>query len=291
MNDDLPAQPASPTSSSSLVPVSQERHGARYWQRFKSYDFVHNRRLVPIVLGEHEQVAATLPFFFMQTAIGPWPVALTRLSATGKSPLVAPNGAWLGSYIPSILRVHPFSAQSVDDKQLALLFDENSGLLSDDPQDEAFFAPDGNLAPALEQVVDFFRKRAAAEARTRDAMTAIAARNLLRPFHPPEGADMTTDGLMVADHARIETLGRVDLAALYRAGALTLMSVQAVALQHLSFLAHVEKRNSAAPVRNEMAQMAPETTAHRTEQALSGFFDALADAQDSDLPEVLAPFH
>ncbi len=281
---------ASSHAEPDLVPVATDRHAGRRWRRFTSYDFIHRRRLVPIVLSEHEQVAATLPFLFMQTAIGPWPVALTRLAAEGQCAVVAPNGAWLGSYIPSILRVHPFSAQSAGAHQLALLVDEGSGLVTDDPQDEPFFDADGSLAPALQQVVDFFRKRAAAEGRTREAMRAIASRNLLRLYQPPEGLSMAAEGLMTADTDRLAALGRVDLAALHRCGALALLIVQGVSLHHLAFLSHVEARARAAPAPQAAAPAAPETATQQREEALSGFFDALADAQESDLPEVLAPF-
>ncbi|MCC6000103.1 MAG: SapC family protein [Pararhodobacter sp.] len=275
-----------------LVPVSQDRHQGQFWQRFTTYDFVNHRRVVPIVLGEHEQVAASLPFFFIQTAAGPWPVALTRLSTKGKCAFVAPNGAWLGSYIPSILRVHPFSAQSVDTAQLALLIDEGSELVSEDPRHEPFFTPEGALAPALEQVVEFFRKRAAAETRTRDAMKAVAACSLLRPFEPAEGLNMAAEGLMVVDRARLDNLGRIDLATLHRNGALALLITQCVSLNHLSFMAHVEARAQTATARPQTSEhVAPDTAARQKQEALSGFFDALAEAHDNDMPEVLNPFH
>ncbi len=273
-----------------MVPISKERHTDRFWHRFTSYDFVHKRRMVPIVLGEHEQVAATLPIFFMQTSIGAWPVALTRLATTGNSALISRNGAWLGSYVPSILRVHPFSAQGTGNGQLALLIDEASGLVSDDPDGEPFFNADGSLAPALAQVVDFFRKRAAAEGRTREAMRAIASRNLLRPFQPPEGLSLAADGLMTPDTDKLAALGRVDLAVLHRCGALALLIVQGVSLHHLAFLSHVEARARDAPAPQAAAPALPETATQQREEALSGFFDALADAQESDLPEVLTPF-
>lgn len=197
-----------------LTPVSQDRHGGRSWRRFSSYDFVRGRQQVPIVLGEHEQVAATLPIVYVRTSAGPWPVALTRLGA--QTALVAPNGAWRGSYVPSILRVHPFHAKPTGDGQLALLVDEGSGLITDDPADEPFFDAQGGLSATVADVVDFFRNRATAETRTREAMSEIAARNLLKPLRMPAGLDAPAEGLMEPDGEKLDSLTRSELAGLHR---------------------------------------------------------------------------
>ena len=263
-----------------LTPVSQDRHGGRFWRRFSSYDFVRELQQVPIVLGEHEQVAATLPIVFAQTSAGPWPVALTRLGA--QTALVAPNGAWRGSYVPSILRVHPFHAKPTGDGQFVLLVDEGSGLVTDDPAHEAFFDAEGELSATVAEVVNFFRNRATAEARTRDAMSEIAARDLLRPLRMPAGVDAPGVGLMEADAEKLEAVTRSELSALHRVSALQLLYSSRIARHHTAFLAHAEaagKRRQAAPPSPVQADA---TGVAAVDAGLSGFFDALADAQDAE---------
>ncbi|WP_372675050.1 SapC family protein [Aquicoccus sp.] len=281
--------PGGDVTTTSPVPVSPERHGGRFWRRFTSWAFAARQRLVPIVLGEHEQVAASLPFFFLRTQSQVWPVALSRLRVDGRCALVSPRGAWRGSYVPSILRVHPFSARRTDDGSLALLVDEAGGFVSDDPADEPFFNEDGTPTAAIQQVIGFFRERAAAEARTREAMSEIAARNLLIPFEPPPGlAHMDSQGLWLPDRARIDTLRRADLSALHRCGALALLHVQAVSLHHLPLLAAAEAQpdRPASPVAPDLPTAAQDRPGPAQEAALSGFFDALAASQEreTDLP-------
>ncbi len=264
--------PGAMSAGPNLIPVSPERHGTRRWRRFSSYAFVQAHPVVPIVLGEHEQIAACLPLLFTASATGPLPVALTRLGK--QTALVAQNGVWRGSYVPSILRVHPFHARATQGDQFALMVDEDSGLVTDDPQDVAFFTPDGALGPELAHVVDFFRNRVHAEAQTRSAMAAITRASLLTPFAPPEGMDAPSTALMQVDAGALADLGRVALADLHRAGALALVYSALVAQHHLSFLAHAE----ALPLR-----AAPTAAASPTADAeLSGFFDALASAHTQE---------
>ncbi|MGI3210088.1 SapC family protein [Roseovarius tibetensis] len=277
-----PAETASAGAATRLVPVTPERHGSRFWRRFASWEFVRAHRAVPIVLGEHEQVAASLPIVFMRTGAGLWPVALTRLTDRGTCALVSPGGQWRGSYVPSILRVHPFGARRNEAGDLGLLVDETSGLVTDDPDDEPFFTPDGTPAPALGEVIDFFQKRAAAETKTRAAMAEIVARAAPVPFSAPDAVgQMDVEGLFVPDRARIDGLGRTDLGALHRCGALALLQVQAVSLHHLPFLAAAEAQLDQAPRQGRDTAPASPATAPG-DDALSGFLDALADSRVRD---------
>lgn len=271
----------------SLIPVSPERHGEQRWRRFSSYAFVQSRPLVPIVLGEEMQVAASLPILFAPHERQVTPVAVTRLGTT--TALVAPNGSWRGSYVPSILRVHPFAARQAEDGKFALLIDEESGLLSNDPADPAFFGTDGELSPELAQVVAFFRSRVQAETDMRGAMTALSKTRLLVPARLPEGS-VLPEGLREIDPAALSSLGRVDLAELHRTGALGLAYATLVARQHLDFLTAAEERLARAPV---PLQNPSQTEAAGPDTGIGSFFDAFASAQaqDDSLAGFIRPDH
>lgn len=263
-----------------LTLVCKERHGGRFWRRFTSWAFARAHRLVPIVLGEHEHVAASLPIVFMRSGAGLWPVALTRLTEAGTCALVSPGGQWRGSYVPSVLRVHPFAAQPAETGDPELLVDEASGLVTDDPGDERFFDAGGDPAPALREVIAFFHKRASAEQRTRIAMSEVAARAPLVPLSAPrEVPQMNVQGLFVPDPAQIEGLGRADLGALHRCGALALLQAQAVSMHHLPFLAAAEARFD-QPSPHQPAEAAAGVAGG--DAVLSGFLDALAQSRDRD---------
>lgn len=71
--------------------------------------------------------------------------------------MVAPDGRWLGGYVPAYFRSYPFRLlrqQNTD--QTVLCVDTDSGLVVEgDVAGEDFIGPDGNISPALKQVVDF----------------------------------------------------------------------------------------------------------------------------------------
>ncbi|MCC5985225.1 MAG: SapC family protein [Rhodobacteraceae bacterium] len=265
---------------SELVPVSAGRHGPRRWRRFASYAFAKPLRTVPVVLGEHEQIAANLPILFAGHGAGLAPVALLRVAATGDTALVAPNGVWRGSYVPSLLRVHPFSARPAGDA-FELLVNESSGLITDDPADERFFDDDGTLAAPLAAVVDFFRQRAEAAQRTAAACRELEQAGLLTD--PPEGSPLA--GFRVIARDPLADLPRTRIATLHRSGALALAQAHLVARHHIGLLAHAEARLS-EPAPEPAPAAAPGAPADplkaREAERLSGFLDALAEAQDSD---------
>jgi len=263
-----------------LFPVSPERHGKRFWRRFPSYEFVHEHQKVPIVLGEHEQTAATLPIVFMRTASGLSPVALTRLGK--KTALVAPNGAWRGAYVPSILRVHPFHTKPTNDGKFVLLVNEASGLITDDPADEPFFDTQGGLSATVEDVLNFFKKRVTAELRTEQAMSEIVERDLLKPLRTHESFAGLGESVMVPNTEKIAALMRNELYALHRVSALSLLYASCIAQNHISFLAYAESAEARLEgSRSPSPQINTESGATGTAD-LSEFFEALAVSQDSN---------
>jgi len=278
---------------SQFVPVSQSRHGGRYWRRFTSYDFARGLRQVPIVSGEHEQIAANFPILFRPS--GPegaqWcaPMALLRAASVGNSAFVAANGSWRAHYVPSILRVHPFGARPGrqpeggpgDEIQMALLVDEASGLISDNPDDEPFFDADGEMGKGLTEVVEFFRQRTIAARKTQLASVALARAGVMKQVDPdqPGMADLT--GFQVIDRARFQALSDTVISQLFRSGALALAIAHFVSLSHVAFLHNVEKHIENLPPEGTSAGVFKDERSER----LSDFLDALAEAQDFDLGE------
>jgi hypothetical protein len=75
-------------------------------------------------------------------------VALQGLE-NGKNLFVAPDGRWLGGYIPAALRGYPFKVlqDNSEPPRHFLCFDEESDLLVDatEPNSQPFFKEDGTL--------------------------------------------------------------------------------------------------------------------------------------------------
>ena len=189
------------------VAISTDRHGGRFWRRFESYAFARELRCVPVVLAEIEQAASAFPLVFRRDAAtgAVEIVALLNLTRDAPSPFVGAEGGWRGTYVPSGLRAHPFSATPTGEGgEMALLVDEASGLVTDDPRDEPFFDAGGAPSEALEQVIAFFRTRAASEQATRAACAALDAAGLLTPLAPLPGMhEADARGFLAVDAAAL----------------------------------------------------------------------------------------
>lgn len=259
------------------VPISRDRHGGRFWRRFTSYGFVRPLRCIPVVLAELEPAASAFPIVFRPGDDGAVePVALLRLAAGEATPFVTHEGRWRGTYVPSALRAHPFAVSPTSARtEMTLLVDEGSGLVTDNPRDEPFFDLTGAPSAALADVIAFFRSRAQSELDTRAACDALRAAGLLAPLSPLPGmSGADTDGFLAVDVTALAALGPGALPALWSSGALRLAHAHRVSLCHAGWMARA-LRAGAGPVPGA-------TPGISADPGLSGFLDALAEAQDHE---------
>ena len=261
------------------VAVSRDRHGGRFWRRFDSYGFARPLRCVPVVLAEIEQAASAFPLVFRRDAeTGRIEiVALLHLTAEEPTPFVTTEGTWRGTYVPSALRAHPFAAAPSDQgDDMALLVDEASGLVTDDPKDEPFFDAAGAPSAALEQVITFFRTRATSAQATAAACAALDAAGLLTPLAPLSGmTGADARGFLAVDPEALAGIDAPTLWSLWQGGALRLAQGHRVSLCHAGWMARALQAGAGATPRGAHAKAPPDA-------GLTGFLDALAEAQNHD---------
>ena len=267
------------TAHPHLTAVTRQRHAGRFWRRFRSYAFAQPLRGVDVVMAELEPAASAFPIVFRESGDDARfePVALLRLAATGTTAFVARDGSWRGSYVPSRLRAHPFAAEPADTSgEMALMIDEDSGLVTDDPADEAFFDASGEPAEALAQVIAFFRSRARSAAAAADACTALRARDLMRPLRPLPGMrDEDAAGLFEVEADKLDALGHAALPALWDSGALRMAAAHRVSLCHAGWMDRAMRADAAARTAAPAPPDAPGA-------GIAGFLDALAEARGRD---------
>lgn len=270
--------------SDTLVPLSLARHGTKRWRRLSDYSFAGTRRTVPIVLAEAEIAATALPLAFARDTAGMlMPVALLRLNAA-QSPFVGAQGQWQAPYIPAHLRVHPFDARAAEpdqpDSRMVLLVDESTGHVTDDALHERFFDPFGAPAPALEQVVAFFKHYQANMRDTRAAMQALtplrspAGEGLFVPLTAPDATQIS--GLWAVARDRFAALPDASVGALRDTGALGLVMAHLISLNTLTYLDRAEQ------AMGRTTSAAPEQMQAMTAPDVSDFLSALATSQDRD---------
>jgi SapC len=171
------------TKMPSIVPISKERHANRKWRRLTNYKFASTISMVPIVDAELNSATLAMPLAFAQMQGSFVLVAILSL-APNRNLLVAPDGRWLGAYIPACFRAHPFlSVPRERAEESIVVVDEGSGLVvGPDGAGEDFFDADGNISSALRQVVDFLKGLDARRRTTNAAVSALAAASVLKPW-------------------------------------------------------------------------------------------------------------
>ncbi len=130
-----------------LTPITKQNHSEKSWTRFTSYAFASKDNLVPLAGAEIAKAVTALPMAFVKQQDRFFLVAVLSLT-TGTNLFVAPDGRWLGKYIPSVFRGYPFQLAKAEGRDnLVLCVDEESGLVNDDKAaGEPFFDEAGEVA-------------------------------------------------------------------------------------------------------------------------------------------------
>ena len=160
--------------------------------------------------------------------------------------LVAPDGRWLGAYVPAFLRSYPFALvpkQGTD--QSVLCVDTDSGLVVEgNAAGEDFVGPDGNISPALKKALDFLNALERSRRATDVAVTALAAAGVIQPWPiklKAEQGDRAITGLYRIDEVALNALTDDVFLKLRKASALPIAYAQMLSMGQLGMFEHLAR--------------------------------------------------
>lgn len=218
-------------------PIQPSTFGARAWKPFADYRFALGNTVVALSTEEFAHTIAAFPIAF---TVGdtPTPVAVLGLRP-GSNLFVAPNGQWLGPYIPAALRGYPFRLMRIDDDQFALGYDEASGLLVAEGQGEPFFGPDGQPAEKVDATLKFLMNVNRGQQAAAALAAKLAAAGVLEPW-PLQIKDKeqvtSVNGLLRVSEQALNALADDAFLELRRAGALALAYAQLLSTANIAAL-------------------------------------------------------
>jgi hypothetical protein len=163
-----------------IIPVSPETCADKYWQANRGYSFTASIQFAALVGAELAPAVQVMPLAFVRKDNAFMLTGLLSLES-GVNLFVAPDGKWLGSYIPACFRGQPFRLAKSENGTLVLCVDEDSGLISES-QGIPFFDVEGELSPATRQVLDFMQKVWNNTVATQRAVEALAQAELIVPW-------------------------------------------------------------------------------------------------------------
>lgn len=226
-----------------FVPVSSEQHAASKWRRFADYRFAASEAAAPIVAAEIAKAVPALPLVFIEEK-GKFELSALLSVTPGQNLFVAPDGRWLGSFIPSSIRSYPFRLVTPQGSEQSILcIDEGCVVSTENPlPGETFFGADGKLSPSLQQAVDFLTSLERNRIVTSLAVSSLAQAGVIKPWPitlKSEQGDRVVEGLNCIDEAALNALPNEDFIKLRATGALPIAYAQLLSMSQLGVFTHL----------------------------------------------------
>jgi hypothetical protein len=227
--------------------ISKERYAGRSWQRYEGYAFARTRATVPLFASEMDKATLAFPIAFLPEGAEFMPVAMLSLD-NKRNLLVAPDGRWLGSYVPAALRGNPFALLEGPDGNKLLCIDQDSGLLLEDTSGEPFFDETGEIAEPMRKVLEFLSAIETQRTATAQACAALTEAKLIVPWDvtlKTDDGEQKITGLYKIDEAALAALPAAAFETLRQAGAVPMAYYQPLSMQHLPTLGGLAQSHAA----------------------------------------------
>jgi hypothetical protein len=232
-----------------LAPVSPERHGGKAWRGFSGYLYATGEAVLPLCAAELIRAAVDMPIGFVRQNDIISPVAICSL-VPGRNFYVAPDGRWLGGYVPALLRAYPFTLLTSDADQRMVCVDEESGLLLEAPDGEGaepFFDDQNQPAGKFAQVVNFLTHLDRDRQATATLCGLLDRHGLFGEWpmkvDAGQGAQDVT-GILRIDEAQLNQLSDEAFLELRKAGALPFIYTHLLSMQRLPLLSRLAQMQS-----------------------------------------------
>lgn len=222
----------------SFVPLSKTEHASQGWRRPSDYAFAAQDATVPIVAFEVAEAALSMPLAFVR-ADGMVQLVAMLSTVSGRNGFVAPNGAWLGSYVPALLRAFPFRlGRLAEEGELALCLAAEA---CSGPDQERIFDLSGDLSPRVRQIASFLSAFEQARQQAGRAGDALDRAGVLVPWKVNPHDDVTTGEVAVAglwrvDEEALSALSDERFLDLRKIGALGIAHAQVLSTSRLDVL-------------------------------------------------------
>lgn len=232
--------------------LDSARHRALRLRPRDNWAFARGSNAIPLTFSEIPRAAQEFPIVFAGDGDRLHVVALVGLTAADNL-LVAPDGRWLGRYVPAYLRGYPFvfgSTGRSDHPYLVAIDPDADTLTSIDG--EALFDDQGARTATLDRLVEFLRQYEAQMDEARRFARRVAELGLLVDVNADvrlrSGEQFEMTGLRVIDRAALGRLAEADKLALFDSPWLEMIYHQLASLQTFSTLVdRLSERTAEAP--------------------------------------------
>ncbi len=200
--------------------------------------------MVPIVAEEIPNAALCMPLAFILKE-NKYSLAVVLSVIPGKNMFVAPDGRWLGGYVPSAFRSHPFGLMEFPghDKKI-LCVDETSGLVVPIDGGGELFFENGELSKTVKDVMNFLHRIEQNRTITEKAVATLAEAGVIAAWRfqvDLHQEKKSLAGFYKIDESKLNNLSDQDFVKLRRSGALQIAYAQLFSMKNSRIFPHLAK--------------------------------------------------
>ena len=226
--------------------ITTETHAKKGWKNVPDYAFSAADNFIPLMGAELSKAIPSMPTGFIKQEAGYMLVGITSLQA-GMNVYVAPDGKWLGTYIPAVLRAYPFrlAQQQVTDMDASqtesiLCINEASGLVVESPEDgNAFYDDQNQPTQGIKDILNLLSDIENKLVVTQRAVNALEDAGIIIPWelHLQDGEEVVqVTSLFRVDEEALNKLNDDDFLALRKAQGLAIAHAQLLSMNQMTEL-------------------------------------------------------
>jgi len=228
-----------------MKPLTLQKHRDKYWHRYTNFSFAASFNTALIVATEIPRAALAMPLAFIRQD-NSYFLAGVLSPTSGQNIYVAPDGRWLGGYVPSSLRSYPFKLiMDSDGKEPVLCVDEDSGLIqSDQTKGTPIFEDSGELSEPVQKVLHFLRQFEQNRVITKQALSYLEQADVFTKWNLKvmvNGEERSSVGLYRIDETRLSQLSDPMFLQLRNTGALKVAYAQLLSMGNIMKLSNLAK--------------------------------------------------
>ncbi len=226
-----------------LVAITKDNFSDKAWVRNPGYGFASSLATVPVVAAELPSLVPAMPLGFVRNGTTYDLVAICSLHPSTNL-FVAPDGRWLGSYVPALLRSHPFRLAKIPGQENSILcIDEESGAIAS--QGIPFFDASGEPSREIREMLNMLTQIERSGIATQAAIAALDSAGLIQPWplklRQNGLGDTAVEGLYRVDEPALNALSEEAFLKLRGNGAFAIAYAQLLSMHQLGLLQRLDQ--------------------------------------------------
>lgn len=232
-----------------LQVITTPEFAKKSWRRKADYSHSARDATCPLAVSELPRAMMGMPIAFINNEGTFSIVAVLGLEKDTNFFLNA-DGQWMAEYVPAAYRGYPFvlAKNPAEDNKLVLCIDKDSGQLVEDTSAEPFFDKDGELYPALKNLLDLLSQLQADLQMTARICDSLRAHDLFTPWELQieldSGAKKRINGLFRIDEDAFNALSNESFCELRQSGVLPAIYCQLLSMQKVTILMKLARTRS-----------------------------------------------